>query len=124
MANTVVWFDLRVRNLEKAVKFYSNVLNVALQIEKHGETKMAVFPHQESDAAGCIYEVCAGESSLITKSNFLMYYNVDGRIQEAVGLVTKFGGKVIEDVIAIGPYGFRAVIEDMEGNQLALHSTK
>jgi hypothetical protein len=32
------------------------------------------------------------------------------------------GGKILNAKHQIGPYGFRAVIQDSEGNQIALHS--
>jgi len=52
----------------------------------------------------------------------LVYLNVDGRIRDAVAQVGKLGGKVVEDVHAIGPHGWRAVVLDSEGNRVALHS--
>jgi hypothetical protein len=38
--------------------------------------------------------------------------------------VREHGGKVVVDKEPIGPYGFRAVIMDSEGNRIALHSQK
>ncbi len=35
---------------------------------------------------------------------------------------SKNGGKIIEPKKQIGPYGFRAIILDSEGNKMALHS--
>lgn len=53
----------------------------------------------------------------------LVYHNVDGRIRDAVVKVEELGGKVVQDVHAIGPHGCRALIEDSEENPMALHST-
>jgi predicted enzyme related to lactoylglutathione lyase len=52
----------------------------------------------------------------------LVYLNVHGRIDEAVEAVEPSGGKVLQPVESIGPFGFRAVFLDTEGNRVALHS--
>lgn len=52
----------------------------------------------------------------------MLYLNVDGRIRQAVLMTQEHGGKVIEDVHAIGPHGFRAIVLDSEGNRMVLHS--
>jgi predicted enzyme related to lactoylglutathione lyase len=52
----------------------------------------------------------------------LLYLNVDGRIQDAVGKVVPHGGSVTKSIHSIGPHGFRAIILDSEGNRIALHS--
>jgi hypothetical protein len=52
----------------------------------------------------------------------LIYLNCDGRLDAAIAAVEANGGKVLKPKHPIGPYGFRAVILDSEGNRLALHS--
>jgi len=52
----------------------------------------------------------------------LVYLSVEGRLDDAVRAVQKGRGKVLKDKHPIGPYGFRAVIRDSEGNRIALHS--
>jgi hypothetical protein len=51
-----------------------------------------------------------------------VYLNVDGRIVDAVKAVNAAGGKVLQETHQIGPYGFRAIFQDSEGNRVALHS--
>jgi hypothetical protein len=48
--------------------------------------------------------------------------NVHGRIRDAVAKCTELGGELINNVHAIGPHGFRAIVRDSEGNRIALHS--
>jgi predicted enzyme related to lactoylglutathione lyase len=52
----------------------------------------------------------------------LLYFNCQGRLDEAVAAVGPNGGKVLQPKHPIGPYGFRAVVLDSEGNRIALHS--
>ena len=46
----------------------------------------------------------------------------DGRLDDAIAAVTANGGNVLQAKHAIGPYGFRAILLDTEGNRVALHS--
>ena len=52
----------------------------------------------------------------------MIYLNANGRLDEALAAVATHGGKVIQSKHAIGPFGFRAIIIDSEGNRVALHS--
>jgi uncharacterized protein len=54
----------------------------------------------------------------------LVYLSVDGRIDDAITQAREHGGKVLKEKEQIGPYGYRAVIADSEGNRIALHSQK
>ncbi|MFN8770807.1 MAG: VOC family protein [Neisseriaceae bacterium] len=121
MANTIVWFDFPVKDLEKATKFYSAVLDKDLKINSEHGFNMTVFPHEEAgdDVAGCLYEA---SDAAPHQSGMLIYFDVNNRIQDAVSKVTLHGGQVIEPVSSIGPWGYRAVVSDCEGNKIALYS--
>lgn len=119
MANTIVWFDLPVKNLEKATKFYSAVLGLDLQINSEYGFNMTVFPHEDCDVAGCLYEA---SDTTPHQSGLLIYFDVNNKIQHAVSQVTAQGGQVIEPITEIGPWGYRAIVLDCEGNKFALYS--
>ena len=117
--NNFVWVDLGVADLDRAVDFYHKVLDRKPAIETFEQFRFAVFPHEGNDVSGC----------LVPKDNFqpltdstLIYFNVNGRLQNAVDQVEAAGGKVIEQPHSIGPHGSRAIIKDSEGNTVALHS--
>ena len=121
MANTIVWFDLAVTELERSTEFYSKLLNKPLQINTEHGFKMTVFPHDENghDVAGCLYE---DKNAKPCDSGLLIYFDVNKRIHEAVALAKALGGKIIEEPHQIGPWGFRAIILDHDGNRVALHA--
>jgi predicted enzyme related to lactoylglutathione lyase len=52
----------------------------------------------------------------------MIYLNANGRLDDAIAVVTANGGKVVKPKHPIGPFGFRAVIIDSEGNRVALHA--
>jgi len=43
-------------------------------------------------------------------------------LDDAIAAVVPNGGKIIESKHPIGPFGFRAIVIDSEGNRVALHS--
>jgi len=121
--NRIVWCDIPVADLDRAVRFYSAVLGA--QVVKHEEhgMKFALLPHQEHEVSGCL--VPAGTNSEGPKPSAegpLVYLSCQGRLDEALNAVAPNGGKVLKPKHPIGPYGFRGVVLDSEGNRIALHS--
>ncbi len=117
-SNRVVWFDIPVADLDRAAKFYRAVLSIKIDKEKFGETSFCILEHNES-IGGCLV---IRENEVSANQGILVYMNVNGRIKDAISEVDKNNGKVIEPVHGIGPYGFRAIVLDSEGNRIALHS--
>ena len=116
--NRAVWFDIPVADLDRAVDFYSAVLAVGVAKEQFGDISFAVLDHEEGNG-GCLG---VSPEEVSSDGGILLYLNVGGRIRQAVAKVAEFGGTVAEDVHAIGPHGFRAIVRDSEGNRIALHS--
>jgi predicted enzyme related to lactoylglutathione lyase len=52
----------------------------------------------------------------------MVYLNANGRLEDALAGVAINGGRVVQPKHPIGPFGFRAIIIDSEGNRVALHS--
>ncbi len=118
MANLVVWCDIPVLNLERAITFYSRVLKVKIE-QPMPEMKLGVFAHSENDVSGCLFEK-PGE--VPAEHGPVIYLNVQGRLDDAIAQVEPNGGAILQPKHAIGPYGQKAVIRDSEGNRVALHS--
>lgn len=116
MSHTVVWFDLPVEQLNRAIAFYQAVLAMDVKEEFPG---VAVFAHGDTDVAGCLFE--SDEHKPSTQGP-LIYLNVNGRLAEAVANVRQFGGSIEQPPHEIGPFGQRAIVIDSEGNRIALHS--
>jgi uncharacterized protein len=120
MSNTIVWTDIPVVDLDRAIQFYSAVFDTKLSKEDFGGISLAVLPHAgEGGVSGCLAQM---EDNKPSQYGPLIYLSVDGRLEAASSLVEKNGGKVLAPKHPNGPYGFRAIIVDSEGNRVALHS--
>jgi predicted enzyme related to lactoylglutathione lyase len=115
----VVWFDIPVHDLDRAIRFYSAVLGGTIKREDFGGLAIGVLPHEGDTVGGCLYHKPGDQPS---RHGPLLYLNAQGRLDDAVGAVEKNGGKVLEQKQSIAPHGFRAVVLDSEGNRIALHS--
>ncbi len=116
--NRVVWVDIPVTNLDRAMKFYSAVLKNNVKLVETPDCKFAVLDHENGNG-GCLVEHPGMNPG---NGGILVYMNTDDRIREAVSQVESHGGSVLEPIHSIAPHGFCAVIRDSEGNRLALHS--
>lgn len=120
MKNQVVWVDIPVVDLNRSIAFYSAVLGETVEKQKFEETEFGILPHAQSNVGGCLY--VSKDVNKPSTTGPLIYLNVEGRMDKALQEVGSRGGKVLQGKHSIGPHGFRALIEDSEGNRLALHS--
>lgn len=117
--NTVCWVDIPVVNLDRAIQFYQSVLDAPVQkIAEHG-LEFGLLPHTQDNVSGCLVVMADRQPS---KNGSLIYFNVEGRLPQAVNAAQENGGTIVSPIEQIGPYGNRAVIMDTEGNAIALYA--
>ena len=116
--NSIVWCDIPAKNLDRSIKFYNAVLGQKIEKQSMPGMEFAAFAH-ENGVGGCLF---VGEEVQPSAHGPLIYLNCQGRLDEAVATVEPNGGKILKPKHQIGPYGFRAVVLDSEGNRIALHS--
>ena len=117
--NPVVWVDLPVVDLTRAVAFYQAVLAVEIETQSFDGAAFAVFKHNSGNGA-CLVP---GLGAPTAEDGPLVYFNVDGRLSAATVAVAAHGGRVLEEPHSMGPHGWRAVVVDSEGNRIAPHSS-
>jgi uncharacterized protein len=116
----VVWFDIPVHDLDRAIRFYSAVLGVLLRKEQAGRgVAMAVLPHTDTSVGGCLVQTMDARPS---DGGPLLYLNADGRLDAAVAATGIAGGTVLQPKHSMGGDGYRAIVLDTEGNRIALYS--
>ena len=117
METTLVWFEIPARDLDRAIRFYSEVLGIS--VEKDAKMPVAMFKRTPDEMSGCIV---VGDEAIPSGQGPLLYLNVNGRLEDAIKKAASHGGKILLDRSSLGQYGWRAIILDTEGNRIALHS--
>ena len=114
----VYYFEIPVTDMDRAVRFYEELLDVKLERQMVDGYEMARFPFAEG-AAGATGALAKGDVYRPSKDGAIVYFNVDD-IRQTVARAEALGRPVLYPVKDIGEAGFVAEIEDSEGNRLAL----
>ncbi|MFZ0390752.1 MAG: VOC family protein [Calditrichia bacterium] len=122
MDHIINWFEIPVTDFERAIKFYSRILDVELERQNMGGYDMAFFPWGDKNVSGALV---AGEGYKPSQEGTLVYLNGGEDLNSILSRVEDAGGKVITPKTEITPeIGHFAFFLDSEGNKLALHSQK
>ncbi len=125
MKKSVVWFEIYVDDMNRAVTFYEKVLDTKLEPlgnPADPSMKMMSFPGDMNSygSGGALVQmdgVKAGGSGTI-----IYFGSDDCAIEEA--RVVEAGGKIYKPKMDIGEYGFISICCDTEGNTFGIHSMK
>jgi uncharacterized protein len=119
---TVGWFEIPVRDMNRAVKFYNAIFDTKLSKQTIDGFNMARFPWNEEGKGAGGSLVAAGKHYKPSHEGTLVYFSSQD-VNNELQRVEKAGGKILQDKTEISPdIGFMALIEDTEGNRIALHS--
>lgn len=126
--NPVGWFEIYVQDMDRARKFYEEVFQVTLEDmadptgAEDGDMKMVAFPMSENGeapgASGALVQMEGFESG--RNSTIVYFSSKDCAVEE--GRVESAGGRIHTSKSAIGEHGFVALIFDVDGNMVGIHS--
>jgi len=119
MSNAINWFELPAKNFDRAIQFYSDVLDAELQPMNGPEMKMAFFPTKDQGVGGCVTH---GNGNTPNAEGTLVYLNGGDDLEVPLSRVESAGGTVLMPKTNIGENGFMAIFLDTEGNRVAFHS--
>lgn len=125
--NPVGWFEIYVQDMPRAKAFYEAVFQGKLTELKNPVTEN--LPGMEMWAFPSSMESYGAPGALVRMSGYasggstLVYFSCEECSIEAARAAS-YGGKVFKEKMAIGEYGFIALVEDSEGNMIGLHSLK
>jgi uncharacterized protein len=118
--NPVNWFEIPVRDLNRAQTFYEDVFGVRLTRNDMGPMHMAWFPMSQ-DAPGATGSLVQAEDYEPSLKGSTVYFTVES-IETTLARAEEQGGTVLNPKTSIGEYGYIAHVRDPEGNRIALHS--
>lgn len=115
----VLYFEIPVTDLARAIGFYSHVFGVDFEIATIDGNEMALFPQVANGASGALAQ---GESYVPSVDGTRVYFVVDS-IEHTLQRVFEKGGQELYPKTSIGALGFVAEFQDCEGNRIALSSS-
>lgn len=120
MAHAINWFEIPATDLERAKKFYSEVMQIEMEVQDMMGIKMAIFPMDEGDICGAL---CQGEMFTPSQTGTVVYLNCGDDLTPHISRVEAAGGKVVvPKTLITEEIGYFAVFTDTEGNNVAMHS--
>ena len=117
--NPVVYFEIPVMDMERAIAFYSAVFDFTFEKNIIDHNEMAFFPFEDG-ARGITGALAKGEIYVPTMQGVLVYFgttDIDAILQKAV----EAGGEILYPKTSNGELGQVAEFKDSEGNRIALH---
>jgi len=120
--NAIHWFEIPTTDLNRAVRFYNQVLSINMQTMDMMGCNMAMFPCDMGGGVGGA--LIKQENMSPSPTGTCVYLDGGDDLAGPLGRVEAAGGKVLLPKMAIGEHGFCAVFSDSEGNSVGLHSMK
>ncbi|HYF04924.1 MAG TPA: VOC family protein [Patescibacteria group bacterium] len=117
--NPVVYFEIPVVDMDRAMNFYSNVFEITFIKTVIDGYEMATFPY-DGKQFGASGALAKGSVYKPSKEGIFVYFGVDS-IDKTLELVIQCGGRTLYPKKSNGELGFVAEFEDTEGNRIALH---
>ncbi len=119
--NPVVYFEIPVTDIERAIQFYKTVFHFDFKREIIDGNELALFPFTE-DHLGISGALAKGEIYKPTKDGVVIYIKATD-IDETLQRVVDNGGQILYPKTSNGDLGYVAEFEDSEGNRIALHQS-
>jgi predicted enzyme related to lactoylglutathione lyase len=120
-SNPVIYFEIPVTDINRAIKFYKAVFHFDFKKENIDNNEMALFPFSDENS-GISGALEKGEIYKPTKDGVVIYFTTKN-IDKTLKLATSNGGHILYPITDNG-IGLVAEFEDTEGNRIALYQTK
>ena len=119
MANTIVWADIPVTDMDRARAFYSRVLEADVELMP-GMEDVALLPGDD-DAVSA--DLAKGENQKPSADGCTIYLDSKGDPEGMLQRAVAAGGQVAMPVSDMGEMvGFIGFFIDSEGNKIGVHA--
>ncbi|KPK87676.1 MAG: glyoxalase [Bacteroides sp. SM23_62_1] len=124
--NVVGWFEIPVTDMERAIKFYEEILGIILYRNQFGPLDMAWFQMDETGNGAPGSLVYYPDQYKPSADGVLIYFtSPSGDVSQELARVEKAGGKLLRPKTLISEdVGYMGLFFDTEGNKIAIHSRK
>lgn len=119
--SAINWFEIPVRDLARAQRFYEAMLERPMRRETMGPHEMAMFTHPDGHTGGCL--LAGADVAPPTNDGVTIYLNAEPSIDAALARAERAGARVVIPRMDL-PDGLGAFahVVDSEGNRIGLHA--
>jgi len=121
MANTIVWADIPVTDMDRARTFYGAVLQAEIELMDGANGDVALLPGNPmgGEVSG---DLVRGENQTPGAGGVTIYFDSKGDPEGMIERAVAAGGKVLTPVASMGDMvGFIGFFQDSEGNRIGVH---
>ena len=119
--HAINWFEIPVRDLDRAQPFYEALLAQPLRRETMGPQTLAVLPYAKPGVGGAL--IAGAQVGAPSTGGALVYLNVNPSLDAAVARGVAAGGRVVTPRVELpGDMGAFVHLLDCEGNRIGLHA--
>jgi uncharacterized protein len=120
-ANPVVWFEIYVKDMERAKRFYETVFQTKLEKLPSAVAGLEMWQFPSTmNGAGASGVLAKMQGMDFSGNSTVVYFECDDcAVEEARA---KKAGRVQRGKTSIGPHGNISLVYDTEGNLFGLHS--
>jgi predicted enzyme related to lactoylglutathione lyase len=116
--NAIHWFEIPVRDMDRAVSFYETLLGAKLRRETFGGMPYAIFPYEAPGISGVLVE----DRRRAPGAGTLVYLNANGKLDSILARAAAAKVTTIVPKTDIGKDGCIAVVIDSEGNAVGFNA--
>ncbi|MFK3705182.1 hypothetical protein EDF73_103162 [Raoultella sp. BIGb0138] len=118
MNNVINWFEIPVVDMDRAMKFYSQLLAIEFRQETISGIENAVFPYTHPATGGALVK---GEMFTPASTGVVVYLHTADIASTLTRLEQAGGSKVFGPEVLPHDIGTIALFTDSEGNRVGLH---
>ena len=115
------WFEIPVRDLDRAQKFYESLFATSMRREAMGDKTLVLFGSADAAVGGCLLGGAGVPAP--SEAGTLVYLNAEPSLDAVLARVVAAGGAVTTPKVQLpGDMGCFAHVRDSEGNRVGLHA--
>jgi len=120
MQDALNWFEIPVRDIERAQRFYETLLDISMRRDEGGGQARAVFPYAEGRVGGAL--VCGPTTTAPNLDGNVLYLDAGKSLDATLARAGELGARVLLSKVQLPrDIGAIAHVEDSEGNRVGLH---
>ena len=121
--NALNWFEIPVRDMDRARAFYETLLATTIRRETIAPNQLGVFTYAETGVGGCL--IAGATAPAPSADGTLVYLDAGASLDAVLARVEAAGGRVTTPKVQLpGAMGCFAHIADTEGNRVGLHAPR